>query len=305
MRTKACRSMVGTHDTTVVVAVVVALIVGLVSLVLPPPVASASSTEPHGSQHRSDRFLLALGDSISFGFQGSKVTDPPDPARFTTGYVDVLGGRDRSLDIHNYGCPGETTTTFINGECPWRLSGLALHEAYGGSQLTAALAFLRANRNRTGTITLALWGNDILALSSACGGDLGCVSVKAPAAIDAFTRSLRTILRSLRSAAPSADIAVLAATHAFPPPSPEIDGLYNALNAAVAHTTTTARARFADTRAVFNPSEESARATAICRYTLACATSGADAHPSDSGYVVIADAFTAAAPKLRPCVRGH
>ena len=54
------------------------------------PVASASSTTSHRPDNRSDRYLLALGDSISFGFQGPKVTDPPNPAMFDTGYADVL-----------------------------------------------------------------------------------------------------------------------------------------------------------------------------------------------------------------------
>ncbi len=301
MNTTVCSSKGGTRFASAVVAMVMTA----VSLVLVAPAAWASSSTSHRPDNRSDRYLLALGDSISFGFQGPKLTDPPNPALFNTGYVDVLAARDRSLDVHNYSCPGETTTTFISGGCPWRQSGFALHEDYQGSQLAAAQAFLRAHRTNTGTITLAIWGNDILALRIACGGDLACVSEQAPVEIAAFAGRLGTMLRALRSAAPSADIAVLTATHAFPPPAPEIDALYNALNTALANTAAKSRAEIADTRAVFNPPSDDARVAAICNYTVACTTNGADAHPSDAGYVVIADAYAAVSQRLRPCETGR
>ncbi len=301
MTTTVCSSKGGPRFASAIVAMVVTAVV----LVLVAPAASASSTTPHGPDNRSDRYLLALGDSISFGFQGPKVTDPPNPALFDTGYVDVLAARYRSLDVHNYSCPGETTSTFISGGCPWRQSGFALHEDYRGSQLAAAQAFLRGHRKVTGTITLAIWGNDILALRIACGGDLACVSEKAPVEIAAFVGRLGTIMRALRSAAPSADIAVLTAFHAFPPPSPEIDALYNALNTAIANIAAKSRAEIADTRALFNPPSDDARVAATCSYTLACTTNGADAHPSDAGYVAIADAYAAVSRRLRPCETGR
>ena len=263
------------------------------ALVLVGPAASASPSSSDGRVDRSDKYLLALGDSLSFGFQGTKLANPPNPAAFDTGYVDVLAERHRSLDVTNYACPGETTTTFIRGGCPWRQSRFALHDDYRGSQLTAALAFLVTHRKHAGTVTLAIWGNDILEVRNACAGDLACVIARAPAEIAGFARRLGIILRALRAAAPSADIVVLAAFHAFPPPTPEIDALYNALNAAIADVAAIARADIADARATFNPPGDAARTAAICTYTLLCATNGADGHPSDAGYVAIADAFAA------------
>ena len=169
-RTTAGRSTIGARFASAVVATVITTVTVLVA----PPAAAWSATTDT-PVNRSDRYLLALGDSISFGFQGPKVTNPPNPAAFDTGYVDVLAARDRSLDVTNYSCPGETTTTFIGGVCPWRQSGYALHDEYRGSQLVAAAAFLLAHRKNAGTVTLAIWGNDILALRIACGGDLRCV----------------------------------------------------------------------------------------------------------------------------------
>ena len=177
-----------------------------------------------------------------------------------------------------------------------------MHDQYAGSQLAAAVSFLRAHRSQPGIVTLAIWGNDILALRTACGDDMACVSERAPAAIAAFADRLRTILAALRAAAPSAMIAVLTPIHAFPPPTPEIDGLYAALNTAIGATAKAHRIDIADARAVFNPFGDAARAAAICNYTLTCATNGADAHPSDAGYQAIADAFDKATRSSPP---GH
>ncbi|HYO20032.1 MAG TPA: SGNH/GDSL hydrolase family protein [Dermatophilaceae bacterium] len=276
----------------VVVAFVAALLTATL-VVLVAPAASASDRV----ERRPDRYLLALGDSISFGFQGPKVTTPPDPSVFDTGYVDVLRARYPSLQVTNFSCPGETTTTMIAGGCPWSGAGWGLHDEYTGSQLDAAVSFLRSHRRSHGAVTVAIWGNDILALRVACDADIACIAERAPAEIAAFSHRLDTILRALRAAAPSARIAVLAATHAIPPPTPEIDALYDALNTAIAATAAASRVRVADPRAVFNPPDATARLAAICAYTLICATGGADGHPSDAGYRVIADTFAAV---LRP-----
>ncbi len=286
------RKPAGTNPTLAarVSRVLVAATLAAASLLLVPFTASATTTVDHPG-NRPDRYLLALGDSISFGFQGPKLTSPPNPAAFTTGYVDVLAARDPSLDVTNYSCPGETTTSFITGGCPWREAGYALHDPYDGSQLTAAVAFLQAHRQHAGTVTVAIWGNDILALTIACGGDLACVSQLALAETAAFAGRLTTILRAVRAAAPTADIAVLTAVHAFPPPTPEIDALYDALNSAMAAAAATTRTHVADVRPFFNPVDPAARTAAICHYTLTCVTNGSDSHPSDAGYQAIADQF--------------
>lgn len=270
----------------------VAATLAATSLLLVPFNASATTTIDR-SGNRPDRYLLALGDSISFGFQGPKLTSPPDPTAFNTGYVDVYAARQPSLDITNYSCPGETTTSFITGGCPWSQAGFALHDPYAGSQLNAAVAFLRAHRKNPGAVTIAIWGNDVLALTIACGGDLACVSQRAAAETAAFAGRLKTILRALRAAAPRADITVLTAFHTFPPPTPEIDALYDALNSAITAAAAPTRTQIADIRPVFNPIDPAARAAAICHYTLSCVTNGADSHPSDAGYQAIAQEFAA------------
>lgn len=67
---------------------------------------------------------LALGDSLAYGLQIGKLKvqiaeGAVRPARFDTGYVDVLAANLRQsapgLTVVNLGCPGESTTSFIAG----------------------------------------------------------------------------------------------------------------------------------------------------------------------------------------------
>ena len=90
---------------------------------------------------------------MAFGFQFVKFNAnfPSVPAStFSTGYVDDCSGMLREIRpgiaTLNYGCPGETSATFIHGGCFYTAAGFPLHDPYDGSQLSAALAFLRAHR---------------------------------------------------------------------------------------------------------------------------------------------------------------
>src|SRR5438874_5705431 len=112
-------------------------------------------------------YYLALGDSIAYGFQPTKMPGARASV-FNTGYVDVFAARLRKLApkirVVNYGCPGESTVTFTRGGCPGIADGFKLHSAFRGSQLGAAEAFLRAHPGKVSPFTLTLWGNDWLPL---------------------------------------------------------------------------------------------------------------------------------------------
>jgi lysophospholipase L1-like esterase len=233
------------------------------------------------------RYYLALGDSISYGIQPH--TAGARPAAVDTGYVDVFAARLRKLspniEVVNYGCPGESTVTFTRGGCPWLLDGRRLHDAFQGSQLAAAVAFLRAHPGEVSPITLTLWGNDVLPLSQK--------GARARSAIASVGSRLSSILRRLRAAAPSAEIIVAGAWN------PEVDELertqplYRSLDAAIARAAAAWRARVANTFAAFNGrgNVRSQRAR-LCALTFYC--SKGDPHPTDAGYRAMADAFAAA-----------
>ena len=234
-------------------------------------------------------YYLALGDSIAYGFQPAKANAGAPPSAFDTGYVDVFAARLRKLspkiEVVNYGCPGESTVTFMRGGCPWLADGGKLHDAFRGSQLDAAMSFLRAHRGQVSPITLTLWGNDLLPLSQK--------GKRAKSAIAEVASRLSSILRQLRATAPTAEIIVTGAWN------PEVDRLeqaqplYRSLDAAIARTAAASRTRVANMLAAFRPpGTVKAQKARLCALTFFC-TKG-DPHPTDAGYRAMADAFMAA-----------
>jgi lysophospholipase L1-like esterase len=213
-------------------------------------------------------FYLSLGDSLAYGFQRFKVGQPAEA--FDTGYADLLAGRlEYRPTLVNYGCPGETTTSFAVGGCPWVGP---MHDAFAGAQLAAAVRFLRDHRGKVDLVTLSLWGNDASAFVASCNGDVQCIIDGAPAAIARIAANLSEILGQLHRAAPDTRVVVVGAydvnVGAFPLTHP----IFQQLNAAMAAAAARNRARFADPMPLFNPP--------------------ADSHPSDAGYQVLADLIT-------------
>ena len=134
---------------------------GIPRLRLPLAIAAAAaltacsgSATPHDAHARPapPTYYLALGDSLSQGVQ-------PDAAGASVetryGYPDqvyaALHPSHPALELVKLGCPGETTSTMINGGiCPYP----------GGSQLKAAVAFLHAHRDRVLLVTIDIGAND-------------------------------------------------------------------------------------------------------------------------------------------------
>ncbi|HEV2237289.1 MAG TPA: SGNH/GDSL hydrolase family protein [Ktedonobacterales bacterium] len=101
-------------------------------------------------------YYMALGDSLTFGYQPN--------LDFSAGFADDLFNTLKPSGVTeaiNYGCAGETTTTFIQGGCVARFLH---HGSYTGAQLGAALAFLKNPRNvgRVSPITLEIGSNDVI-----------------------------------------------------------------------------------------------------------------------------------------------
>ncbi|MEU9839579.1 SGNH/GDSL hydrolase family protein [Actinomadura sp. NPDC048032] len=131
------------------IAVVVAAVVGTG---LVGPVASASGPE----------YYLALGDSLSVGVQAG--TGPTDQ-----GYTDrlhaALEARNPRLQLVKLGCPGETTTTMLQG-------GICRYAE--GSQLKAAEAFLTTHAGHVRYVTLDIGANDTNGCLPGGSVDAGC-----------------------------------------------------------------------------------------------------------------------------------
>jgi lysophospholipase L1-like esterase len=254
-----------------------------------------SATAPSAGQRAKfnppKQYYLALGDSIAYGYQARKARAGLPPAAFNTGYVDVFAGRLRQiqpgLTVVNYGCPGETTTTFIGGGCPATTFGFPLHDAFEGAQLGAAIAFLRAHRGEVSPITLTLWGNDVREFVASCP-DEACVARGLPQLVDEVTNNLRFILDHLREAAPDAEIIVTGSWDSYLDSLEFADPLFQVLNGSMAATAASTRVRFADPFPLFNPAGDlDAEIQALCTMTLLCTQQ--DSHPSDIGYRALAE----------------
>ncbi len=250
-----------------------------------------------GTEARSPDYYVAFGDSISYGFQTSKALAELPPSAFDTGYVDQVARHlqraGRPLDVVNYSCPGESTRT-ISRPCIWRATGHALHDDYSGPQLRAGLGFLRHRANEVRFVTIALGSNDISDFVASCApGDLACVQNTAPAAIAAYVARMSTILTRIHTAAPHAALIVVGL---YDPNITQLafaDPLFAQLNLGLREVSVAAGAHFADVMARFNPT--AGETDTLCRLTLLC-TDG-DAHPSDTGYRVIAKRVLAALPE--------
>jgi lysophospholipase L1-like esterase len=165
--------------------------VGL-ALVATPALANESPT------------YLALGDSVPFGF--SPFVAPSDADGFI-GYPEDLAGL-RDLGVRNAACPGETSGSLISTSAPdngcqaFRSVG-DLHVNYQGSQLSYALAFLRAHKH-TSLVTMTIGANDFFLLENACMHQTAvpfvlCIEGGLAGVLTSLQANLTTIYQQIRA----------------------------------------------------------------------------------------------------------
>lgn len=146
---------------------------------------------------------LALGDSVSFGF--NPLVDPTNAANFT-GFPEIVAQRLNVEDV-NVACSGEATGGFISptgldNSCRDYRAALPLHVAYTGTQLAFAINYLKHNQ-RTRLVTLMLDANDFFRLFSGVPGKpwppSGCYTPNLGLYFQTCAvQNLRTILGGIR-----------------------------------------------------------------------------------------------------------
>lgn len=277
----------------VVVALVVAAAAAFTACSAPATPAAAAT------------YYLALGDSLSQGVQPDSAGASVETAQ---GYPDLVYTELRrghpALKLVQLGCPGETTTSMMHG-------GICRYT--GGSQLAAAVAFLRAHRDHTVLVTLDIGAND----AQSCGSHAGlaklasCVA-QAPAAA---TR-LASILASLRAAAGSG-IRIVGMSYYLPELAQWRSGMLGHVvaelserlaatyNGLLTHAYTQAGIGEADVFGAFATTDFGHQVTVpgmgtlprnvalICEWTWECAPPprGPNQHANPAGYRVIASAI--------------
>ena len=247
-------------------------------------------------------YYLALGDSLSQGVQpdGSGVSVKTEQGYPAQVYA-VLRRSHPGLRLVTLGCPGETTITMIRG-------GMCRYP--GGSQMAAAVAFLRAHRHHVFLITIDIGAND----PEQCGARpniakiVSCIGTGIP---DAITH-LTTIMARLKAAA-DPGVRIVGMNYYLPALAEWRSGLpghaiawvaerlaasYNDLLALVY---TRSGARVADVFAAFDTTDFARKVTLpgigtvprnvarICQWTWQCAAPprGPNQHANQAGYQVI------------------
>jgi len=249
-----------------------------------------------------ETFYLALGTSLAVGFQ-------PHHGATSKGYVDVLWQRMQEritgLSLRNLGCPGETSSSMINGTHP-----ACRYPA--GSQLDAAVAFLGAHPGQVAFITVEVGANDFIGACLRNTGrlDRACVADVLPRLGSRLTR----IIDALAAAGPGVPIVGMtyydpllgfwglvpggralarADARAWSQLNATFTTTYEAAGAAVADVGATFQVDdFTDTVVVPGRGELPVNVANACRWTWFCSPRFAgDPHANAIGYRKIADTF--------------
>jgi lysophospholipase L1-like esterase len=147
---------------------------------------------------------LALGDSVTFGYQEASVLPSPNyhDASSFLGYPDHLGAQ-LHLKVTNAACPGETSASLINTSAPnlgceaaYRKE-FPLHVSYKGAQLAFAVSFLRQHRD-VRLVSLMIGANDLFRCQGTTSD--GCVK-ELNGTLSGIARNVRTILLAVRNKA--------------------------------------------------------------------------------------------------------
>jgi lysophospholipase L1-like esterase len=288
----------------------VLLITTLATAILATGCAGPASTAL--PQRDGGPYYLALGDSLAQGVQADAAGASVDTRR---GYADQLAAllrrREPGLRLVKLGCPGETTTSMIGGRhCPYR----------AGSQLAAAVNFLRTHAGHVALITIDIGAND---QGSCFTEPIAGHAPPCSAGPDPSTAAnLGTIMTRLRAAA-GHRVTIIGMSY-YDPELPEwrsgradrqvaraSDRLALAYDQLLARVYGSVGARVADVSGAFHTTDFTAPAggpragalprnvTAICRWTWVCAPPprGPNKHPNTAGYAIIARAFLRADPR--------
>lgn len=263
----------------------IALTLALFTSLVAAPLALANVTAAPALVGPKKHYL-ALGDSIAFGYQ-------PD-LDFGHGYsyyfgkdLQSKGGKYRI----NMSCPGETSTTMIEGECRYPF---LRKFPYLGAQLDAAISYISIFKGQVSPVTLTIGANDVLPLidPETCTINTGAYET----ALATLDHNLSTIiLPQLQQALTingvvTGDIILLNYYNPYQNLCPESIPFTNTFNQHLAQ----AADGFATVVDIYGAyGGDTAPNPNTCTYTWIC-SNHKDVHATDNGHRVIANTIEAA-----------
>lgn len=276
------------------------LAVSLFALVTPVTVGASGPSGNSGAH--APLYYLALGDSLSVGWQPTSSGAMPTNQGYTNDVASFYQASLPNLQLVELGCPGESTTTMIHGGiCPYDL----------GSQLAQAVNFLHAHGRFTPLVTIDIGANNV----DGCvvGGTIKyrCIGLGFTAA----QQDLPVILAALHAASPSTNIygmnyydpylaawfldgfgpltgGSLTLTAAF---NALLGGIYGSFAVPVADVATSFKTY---NEAPTPPDGWPTDVFNICVYTWMCSVE--NIHANASGYALIARTFEGTIGPLNP-----
>lgn len=158
---------------------------------------------------------LALGDSVTFGYQEPSTVPAPDYANAASflGYPEQVA-RQVHVRVTNLACPGETSGSLINVASPsngcedaYRKAS-PLHVRYSGSQLSYAVSYLRRHP-RVRLVSLMIGANDLFRCQANTAD--GCANpAEQQQVLNQISANVRHILIAIRRTARySGQVAIL------------------------------------------------------------------------------------------------
>jgi lysophospholipase L1-like esterase len=259
------------------------------------PKVTLSSPVTRGSGY------LALGDSVTFGYQEATVTPSPDyndPASFL-GYPEQIGTA-LHLKVTNLACPGETSASLINDKAPTLACENAyrkdfpLHVKYSGSQLAFAVSYLKQHKN-VRLVSLMIGANDLfLCQETTPDGCMGPGELQA--ALAKISANVKTILSTIRKQAHYGGQIAIVNYYSLNYASPTVNSESQELNHALDTGAAPFHVRIADGYGQFQAASvrfgNSPCLAGLITQTGAYGTCGI--HPSYAGQALLAKALTTA-----------
>ncbi len=262
------------------------------------PAAASVGAAPRVSR---GSWYLALGDSVTFGYQEPFVVPAPDYHRAASfrGYPEQLG-TELHLRVANAACPGETSGSLISGRPPSlgcegayrRL--FVLHVRYRGSQLAYAVSFLRRHRHAR-LVSLMIGANDLLRCEFTTADHCASPAERA-ATLAHVSRNVATILSAIRRRARYCGQLVVVNYYTSDYATPSLVAPIAALNRTVDRAARPFRVKIADGFGEFRTAsrrfaDNACLAGLLTRDPL---TATCGIHPSYAGQALLAKAVATA-----------
>jgi lysophospholipase L1-like esterase len=193
--------------------VVLVITTGLLAVASVPALAKQAPAHkkhaaitPHTAINEGSSYL-ALGDSVTFGYEESQVVPAPNylDASSLIGYPEMFGA-ELHVTAVNASCPGETSASLINATaqsngCENSVGSnvgyrtlFPLHVSYSGSQLDFAVSYLRTHHD-VRLVSLMIGANDFFVCQETtpdqCAGEAGATAT-------AVGKNVTTILWAIR-----------------------------------------------------------------------------------------------------------